>query len=567
MPIRSSCGSLWTTRALCLLLLLSCSGGSEPSEPGLVLLSIGPNSVLSIMGGPVVLTVHGTGFQNGAVVQQDSTPLETTFASDTRMSAVLRIPRIGVSDTFTIRVRNSDGELSNGLPFIISSDANPFHFDSTAPANAAEVNADTSLVVYLSDALDTTSIGDTSIVVRDEAGSAVSGTISYDRNARALRWHGALSEVHRYTASLSDELRTPSGGGISGSLTWSFTTTLGVTVRLEEAVTWPSLVLGKNGLPRVVYRTPSKVRVGSCTGSCGTRASWSLSDVGQLSGSNDYLSLAIDGADNLHLATIGLASAATYATPAGQTASIEDGAAYTSIGAGSSGRLHLLYYEDGDLHGAVCSTTCVTSANWQVTPVDTSGNAGSFPSVAVDAQGGVHVTYFENDSGDLRYAVCAAPCTSPSWVAGPVDTVGRVGIGSSLLVDGAGVLHASWVDLDAGDVIYGTCASACTTVDGWSRAVVEHVADPGFFLGFYYTSLALGPNGFELSYYDALGGRLRGASCASNCAATGAWTTFTVSLNSSPNAGFWMTSLKVDSGGKRQVLWVDGNEAVRYTRY
>jgi len=35
MPIRSRCGSLWTTRALCLLLLLSCSGGSEPSEPGL----------------------------------------------------------------------------------------------------------------------------------------------------------------------------------------------------------------------------------------------------------------------------------------------------------------------------------------------------------------------------------------------------------------------------------------------------------------------------------------------------------------------------------------------------
>jgi hypothetical protein len=185
----------------------------------------------------------------------------------------------------------------------------------------------------------------------------------------------------------------------------------------------------------------------------------------------------------------------------------------------------------------------------------------------VDPQAGVHVTYFENDSGDLRYAVCAAPCTTPSWASGPVDTVGRVGIGSSLLIDGTGRLHASWIDVDAGDVVYGTCVSACTTVNDWSRTIVDHVAESAFFFGWDYTSLALGPNGLELSYYDVHGGRLRGASCASGCAAPGAWTTFTVSLHSTSELGFRMTSLRVDGGGQRHVAWIDGSGSVRYTRY
>jgi hypothetical protein len=142
-----------------------------------------------------------------------------------------------------------------------------------------------------------------------------------------------------------------------------------------------------------------------------------------------------------------------------------------------------------------------------------------------------------------------------------------VGFGSSLVIDGAGRLHASWIDLDAGDVVYGTCVSACTTVAGWSRAIVDHIAGPAFSFGWDYTSLALGPNGLELSYYDVLNGRLRGASCPSDCSAPGAWTTFTVSLHGTSEPGFRMLSLRVDGGGQRHVGWIDGSGAVRYTRY
>jgi Big-like domain-containing protein len=551
---------------LCVLLLATCSSGNEPSEPGLVLLSIGPSAILP-GAGPLFLTAHGTGFQDGAVVERDGTALQTTFTSDSRIGAEISRQDVEIPDTSTIQVRNPDGELSNGVSFVISSDADPFHIDSTAPASQAEVNADTSIAIYLSDALDSASVVDTGLVVRDETGDEVSGTISYDRDARALRWSGALSELHRYTVSLSDELRTPAGGAIGGALTWSFTTTLGVTAPLDSSGAWPSMILGVNGSASVVYRSPSKVRLATCAAGCGARALWSITNVGQLGGP-DYLSVAIDGTGKLHFGFQDPAGlSATYATATGQTAGIEGDAAYTDIGASASGRLHLLYYQNGDLHAATCAITCATSANWQVSEVDADGNAGSFPSVVVDPQGGVHVTYFENDSGDLRYAVCATPCTTPSWIAGPVDTVGRVGFGSSLVIDGTGRLHASWIDLDAGDVVYGTCLSACTTVNGWSRAIVDHIAGPAFSFGWDYTSLALGPNGLELSYYDVLAGRLRGASCSSDCSAPGAWTTFTVSLHGTSEPGFRMLSLRVDGGGQRHVAWIDGSGAVRYTRY
>lgn len=551
---------------LCAVLLASCSGGSEPSETGLALTALGPNAVHPGVGSVVVIA-HGAGFQDGAVVEREGTALETNFVGGARLAALLPFQAVAIPDTFTIRVRNPDGEASNGLPFIVSPDADPLGVDSVTPADLAEVNADTSLAVYLSGALDGASLTDTSIVVRDETGGAVSGTVSYDEEAGALRWSGDLPGPHRYTVSVADDIRTPAGGALGGPFFWSFTTTLGVTVQLEPAGTWPAMVLGGNGWPRVAYRTESKLRLASCTGSCATRGLWSMADVGQLAGA-DYVTLAIAASGTLHLGfqdPSGLG--ATYATPAGQAVVIAGDAAFTSIGVSPSGALHLLYYRQGDLYHAACASSCDLPDSWQVTVVDADGNAGSFPSMAVDPQGGVHTTYFESESGDLRYAVCAAPCATPIWLTGAVATAGRVGIGSSLLVDGTGRLHASWIDETAGHVVYGTCAADCTTPNGWSRAAVDHIAESGFFFGWSYTSVAQGPNGLELSYHDAIDFRLRGASCAADCTVEGAWTTFTVSLYGPSDFSDRMASLRVDGGGQRHVAWTDRNSGVRYTKY
>ena len=547
-------------------LLASCSGGSEPSDSELSLVALGPNAAQPAMFSVFVL-VHGVGFRDGAVVERDGEALETSFVSGTRLAALLPREVVEVPATFTLRVRNPDGEVSNGLPFVVSADANPLVVDSVSPANLAEVNAGSALAVYLSDGLDQASLTDTSIVVRDETGALVSGTVSYDEEASVLRWTGELPGAHRYAVAVADDIRTPAGGALGGQVLWSFTTTLGVTVLLETAGSWPAMVPGGNGWPRVAYRTDSRLRLATCTGSCATPALWGIADVGQLPGA-DYVTLAIAANGTLHLGfqdPSGLG--ATYATPAGQAVLIPGEAAYTSIGVSPSGALHLLYYRQGDLYHATCASACGLADNWQQTVVDSDGDAGSFTSVAVDPQGGVHATYFESGSGDLRYAVCAAPCATPTWLTGSVATAGRVGIGSSLLVDGTGVLHASWIDETAGDVVYGTCAASCTTADAWSRATVDHIAESDFFFGWSYTSLARGPNGLDLSYHDAIGFGLRGASCAADCTAQGAWTTFTVSLYGPTDFSNRMTSLRVDGGGDRHVVWTDRSSGVRYTKY
>ena len=126
---------------------------------------------------------------------------------------------------------------------------------------------------------------------------------------------------------------------------------------------------------------------------------------------------------------------------------------------------------------------------------------------------------------------------------------------------------ASWIDETSGDVVYSTCTSACTSEAGWTRTRVDHIAPTGFAFGWSYTSIAQGPNGLELSYHDATEFRLRGASCAADCTAVGAWTTFTVSLHGSTDFSDRITSLLVDGSGRRHVVWTDRSSGVRYTKY
>jgi hypothetical protein len=548
------------------LALLGACTGSEPSEDGPRLVALGPNTVPPLVGA-VAFVAHGGGFRDSAVVERDGIPLETIFVSDIRLIAFLPGDDVAQPDTFLIAVRNPNGQVSNVLPFVVTPEAAPLVADSTTPGAGAEVNPDTTVAVYFSEALDPGSLTDTSLLVRDETGARMNGTAAYDAAARVLRWTGGLPGPRRYTASLSDEIYTTAGGALGGPIIWSFTTSLGTTLSLEANAAWPTLVLGTNGWPRVAYRTQSRVRLASCSGSCLTPSLWSIASVGALAGA-DYLTLALAPTGALHFAMQDPSGfGAIYSRQNGPPVLLGGEAAYTALGVSGTGVLHLLFYRQTDLVHATCSAGCDGPGGWQETNVDTEGDVGSFPSVAVDAGGAVHVTYFESGEGDLRYAVCAAPCTTPSWVTGEVETAGRSGVGSSLLVDGTGRLHATWISQTEGTVVYGTCAAECAEVAEWNRTVVEPIANPAFSPGWYYTSLASGPSGLELSYNDASGSRLRGASCAADCAGEGAWSAFTVSLFGGGEFGDRMTSLRVDAGGQRHVAWTDASGAVRYTRY
>jgi hypothetical protein len=553
--------------------LIACSGdGDGPSDTGPEILAIGPNAA-PLLAGPLFLTVQGTGFVDSSIIEWNGQARETEVQSTTRLGTRIDISDLRVAGAVTVQVVNPDGARSEKVTFLIAADAVPFGMDSTNPHNDTEANPGTTVTVYLSEAIDSSSVSDTSLTLSDENGP-VAGTLAYENDTRALVLSTTLEPVHRYSAHVSDELRSISKGALASPAEWSFTTTLGVSLVLDSLAVLPSLVLGTNERPSVAARgvpTSGSARLGihSCTGDCSNRQGWSFTGVDPAADSGPYTGLATDASGGFHLAwQVGSTEGAVYGRKTGEVTVLESGgAAFPAIAATPAGRLHMAYYFAGDLHAASCSSMCTSEGQWALSTVDTDGNAGSFPSIAVDPQGGVHVTYFVSDSGDLRYAVCPAPCTVPNWTSGGIATAGRTGIGSSLIAGSNGMVQATWIDETRGEVMYGHCTASCTDGTNWSMVGVDRITMGLPDYGFNYTSLALGPDGrLDLSYFDIDKGWLRGATCATMCELAGSWSLFTVSLRAG-TSGLSATSLKVDVSQRRHVAWTDADGRLRYTRY
>jgi hypothetical protein len=77
----------------------------------------------------------------------------------------------------------------------------------------------------------------------------------------------------------------------------------------------------------------------------------------------------------------------------------------TSLAVDAGGRLHVSYFDDtnGDLKYATCAASCGLAASWQAATVDAAGDVGAYTSLAVDAGGRLHVSYFDNTNIDLKY--------------------------------------------------------------------------------------------------------------------------------------------------------------------
>ena len=211
---------------------------------------------------------------------------------------------------------------------------------------------------------------------------------------------------------------------------------------------------------------------------------------------------------------------------------------WTSLALDAQGNPHISYFAlgSGDLRYAKR-----IGGVWSFETVDAVGSVGSYTSIAIDALGNPHISYHDETNLDLKYATKVGG----AWTIQTLDGAGGISVGlyTSIALDAQGLAHISYYDQTNGNLKY----ARNTGIGGWTTQSVDGgSSDTGMF-----TSLALDASGLaRISYHEVTGGDLRIA-----------WRTtsgsFLVeSLESTGIVGMW-TSLALDGAGIPRICYYD----------
>lgn len=119
----------------------------------------------------------------------------------------------------------------------------------------------------------------------------------------------------------------------------------------------------------------------------------------------------------------------------------------SSIAVDADGFVHIAYYDD--TNGSLNYANNVEG--WNTTVVDnSSAKVGMYPSIAIDSEGFVHISYYDDVNQDLRYATN----TGGSWSTDSRDTGGDVGLHSSLTVDVNDTVHIVYLSSTSKNLKY-----------------------------------------------------------------------------------------------------------------
>lgn len=202
-----------------------------------------------------------------------------------------------------------------------------------------------------------------------------------------------------------------------------------------------------------------------------------------------------------------------------------DAGRYNSIYRDSSGKTRMSYIAGKDLRYAENST-----GGWRSAIIDKVGTPGECSNMAVDSSGNTHIVCSDMENKLLGYAVCKKDCIVPeNWTSVVVDKGVTAGFSYvSLAVDADGGLNVSYRDIESGSLKYAYCGKDCTDdkdennlADNWKKIFIDKIIDTDRGL---YSSIAAAGTGTKkyISYYNkdinnTNGGDLKVAVCESDC--------------------------------------------------
>ena len=285
----------------------------------------------------------------------------------------------------------------------------------------------------------------------------------------------------------------------------------------DASGTWVSITLDSTGSvgtsPRIVIDSDDNIHItyfradsgnkgikyATCSSSCSSVSSWTNSKIISFTttSTTQYLTLSIDSNDDLHLIYFEGPHSSGNLKYATCSSSCATGSSWTNItidgtsqaGYGgidlvidSSDHLHVAYsiYSTRDLQYITCSSSCTSVSSWTNLSIDSSGQVGRMPSIAVDSNDDLHISYYDDTGSGLKYAWCSSSCTTASSWSNTSIANGssygiishQVGFNSDLAFDSDGHMHITHIDWYYSQLLYSTCSSSCSTNSSWSHSVL-----------------------------------------------------------------------------------------------
>ena len=122
---------------------------------------------------------------------------------------------------------------------------------------------------------------------------------------------------------------------------------------------------------------------------------------------------------------------------------------------------------------------------WNIVTIDSVGDVGKYPAIAIDVLGGRHVSYYDATNGWLKYAECNGDCLSPPGTPGsgwsipetvpdPERVEDDLGKWTEITADGGNLPHISYVNVDKKSVKH----AYKDLLDIWRISTVENGQHP-----------------------------------------------------------------------------------------